>query len=142
MIKMDKQKLERQVRLLAIVEKLHSLGLSWEEAEKFPFALPRVDSGYSMGEKIYWKFQDSTILVEDYTDEYAKSCTWRAKHGRVVINFTSKKQLKEFTKKAINFKLTDDDVEKVLDKKYSELKNGKFSCYIRKELFDANYRII
>ena len=134
--------LERQVKLLEIVNKLHNLGLTWDEAEKFPFALPRVDSGYSMGEKIYWEFQDSTILVEDYTDEYAKSCTWRARHGRVVINFTSKKQLKEFAKKAISCKLTDEDVDKVLDKKQSELKNGKYSCFIRKELFDANYRII
>ena len=41
MVRMNKQQLEKQARLLEIVEKLHFLGLTWEEAEKFPFATPK-----------------------------------------------------------------------------------------------------
>ena len=52
MVRMNKQQKESQKRLLEIVEKLHYLGLTWEEAEKFPFVAPRIYSNYSMGEKI------------------------------------------------------------------------------------------
>ena len=101
MVRMNKQQLERQARLLEIVEKLHYLGLTWEEAEKFQFVAPRIYSNYSMGEKIEWTLNGDYIYTEQYTDEYSKSCSWRAKHGYILINFKTKKRLKEFAQKAI-----------------------------------------
>ena len=51
MTRMNIEDLKRQVRLMAIVETLHELGLSWEEAEKFPFVIPFMGSCYKMARK-------------------------------------------------------------------------------------------
>ena len=127
MTRMNIEDLKRQVRLMAIVETLHELGLSWEEAEDFPFATPRIWSEYSMGEEILYCFQNSPIFKESYTQQYAKSCKWRAKHGYIVINFKTKKALKEFANKAISGKITYDDIDKNINWEVSHIKGKKFS---------------
>ena len=127
MTRMNKENLKEQVVLLHIVEKLHELGLSWEEAEDFPFATPRIWSEYSMGEEILYCFQNSPIFKECYTQQYAKSCKWRAKHGYIVINFKTKKALKEFANKAISGKITYDDIDKNINWEVSHIKGKKFS---------------
>ena len=141
MTRMNIEDLKKQVRLMAIVETLHELGLSWEEAEKFPFVIPFMGSCYKMGEKVIWQFKGNTIFVEDHTEEYAKSCKWRAQHGRVVMNFTSKKQLKDFAHKAISYTLDNEDIDKVVDKKQSILKNNDYSCRSCRVIRSVNYSI-
>ena len=141
MIRMKIEEFERQAKLLKILEKLHELGLTYGEAEKFPFALPELWSGYSMGEEIIWKFNDETLFVEDYKKQYAKHCKWTPKHGSIVMRFTSKKQLKKFAQKAILFRLTAEDVEKVIDKSKSTLKNGNYTCNFKDKIANDNYSI-
>ena len=139
MTRMNIEDLKIQARLMEIVETLHELGLSWEEAEKFPFIIPFMGSCYKMGEKVIWQFKGKVIFEQDQTEQYANSCKWRAQHGRVVMNFTSKKQLKDFANKAISYNLTDEDIDKVVDKKQSILKNNDYSCrscrVIRSEIY-------
>lgn len=142
MVRMNKQQLERQARLLEIVEKLHYLGLTWEEAEKFPFVAPRIYSNYSMGEKIEWTLNGDYIYTEQYTDEYSKSCTWKAKHGYILINFKTKKRLKEFAQKAIAGSLTREDIEQVIDFKLSIIKDGKFSHTKKTQIVEENNHIL
>lgn len=61
------------------------------------FEIPySVNSGYSMGEVVIVRCNGKDVVRYDRTQEYAKSCKWRANHGRVVLNFT-KKSLKEYT---------------------------------------------
>ena len=127
MTRMNKENLKEQVVLLHIVEKLHELGLTWDKAEDFPFATPRIWSEYSMGEEIIWKYQSELLFKEDYTQQYAKSCQWRAKHGYIVIVFKTKKALKEFADKAISGKITYDDIEKNINWEVSHIKGNKFS---------------
>ena len=127
MTRMNRENLKEQVVLLHIVEKLHELGLTWDKAEDFPFATPRIWSEYSMGEEIIWKYQSELLFKEDYTQQYAKSCQWRAKHGYICINFKTKKALKEFADKAISGKITYDDIEKNINWEVSHIKGNKFS---------------
>lgn len=47
-------------------------------------------SGYSMGEIVEVWCNGKLIDRVNNTKEYAKSCSWRAKHGLVVLNFTKK----------------------------------------------------
>ena len=133
MTRMNKENLKEQVVLLHIVEKLHELGLTWDKAEDFPFATPRIWSEYSMGEEILYCFQNSPIFKEDYTQQYAKSCQWRAKHGYIVINFKTKKALKEFADKAISGKITYEDIDKNINWEVSHIKGNKFSFKNKKE---------
>lgn len=132
MTRMNIEDLKRQARLIAIVETLHELGLSWDQAEDFPFATPRIWSEYSMGEEIIWKYQSELLFTEDYTQQYAKSCQWRAKHGYIVIKFKTKKALKEFADKAISGKITYEDIEKNIIWEVSHIKGKKFSFENRK----------
>ena len=127
MTRMNKENLKQQVELLKIVERLHELGLTWDKAEDFPFATPRIWSEYSMGEEIIWKYKNELLFTEDYTQQYAKSCQWRAKHGYIVVKFTTKKALKEFADKAISGKLTYEDIEKNIVWEVSHIKGKKFS---------------
>lgn len=60
------------------------------------FEIPySVNSGYTMGEVVIVRCNGKDVVRYDHTQEYAKSCKWRANHGRVVLNFT-KKLLKEY----------------------------------------------
>ncbi len=59
------------------------------------YLTPHINSGYSMGEKVSVMCNNVEIERRDYTQEYAKSCTYRTKHGLVVFNFT-KKGLKDY----------------------------------------------
>lgn len=43
-----------------------------------------------MGETVRVYCNDRLIEVADRTEDYARSCKWRAKHGLVVIRFTQK----------------------------------------------------
>ena len=142
MKRMSKNELERQERLLAIVTKLHALGLSWDEAEDFPFIVPRIYSGYKMGEKVQWYFKNERLFVEDYTYEYAKSCQWRAKHGNIIMRFDSKKALKDFVVKAKKGTLTETDVKQYINTNSSVFVNGKIDVTIRQEILLKNNYII
>ena len=133
MTRMNRENLKEQVVLLHIVEKLHELGLTWDKAEDFPFATPRIWSEYSMGEEIIWKYQSELLFKEDYTQQYAKRCQWRAKDGYIVINFKTKKALKEFADKAISGKITYEDIDKNINWEVSHIKGNKFSFKNKKE---------
>lgn len=58
---------------------------------------PRVYSGYSMGEQIKCFFQGHLISEDDFRDKY-RSGKYRGQetHGLVVINFPTKKRLREY----------------------------------------------
>lgn len=58
---------------------------------------PRVYSGYSMGEQIKCFFQGQLISEEDFRGKY-RSGKYRGRenHGLVVINFPTKKKLREY----------------------------------------------
>ena len=54
----------------------------------------RIRSGYSMGEVIVVNVKGFEVMRIDQTEEYARSCQWRAKHGEVILDMTLK-QAKE-----------------------------------------------
>lgn len=76
-----------------LCEALRDAGVPISKAHNY--STPYARSGYSMGENV--KVYCNDIFIENYanTEEYAKSCKWQAKHGRVVLRFT-KKALREY----------------------------------------------
>lgn len=88
------------------VERLHKLYNNLIDCGVTPknvryYETPNVYSGYSMGETVEVWCNNKIIEAIDHTSDYARSCRWRAKHGKVVINF-SKKSLKEYLKACID----------------------------------------
>lgn len=57
-----------------------------------------ISSGYSMGEVVRYSIKDEVIMEEDNCREYAGRNPYKAKHGLIVIDFKTKKQLKEYCK--------------------------------------------
>lgn len=55
-----------------------------------------VDSGYSMGEVVRYSIKGEIIKEVDNCQEYANSCRFRAKHGLIIFDFKTRKQLKEY----------------------------------------------
>ena len=62
---------------------------------------PEKSSGYSMGETIAIMCNGQKVQIIDNTQEYARGCKWRAKHGYIVFDFT-KKALKEYVTACYN----------------------------------------
>lgn len=61
---------------------------------------PIVDSGYSMGEQIKVFYNGNLISEDDFREKYrsGKYCG-RENHGLIVINFATKKKLREYLEK-------------------------------------------
>lgn len=55
-----------------------------------------VDSGYSMGEVVRYSIKGEIIKEVDNCQDYAPSCRYRAKHGMIIFDFKTRKQLKEY----------------------------------------------
>jgi len=53
--------------------------------EKAKDILADFETGYSMGETKYLFLKSNIFLRIDHTSEYAKSCSWSAKHGRMIL---------------------------------------------------------
>lgn len=85
--------IDRLNRTLNVYDALIACGIPKKDV--LFYNTPYVFSGYSMGETIVVKCNEKHIETADFTKQYAKSCTWKPKHGLVVINFT-KKELKEY----------------------------------------------
>ncbi len=79
--------------MMELYENLHTNGIAYKDVHYY--AMPRISSNYSMGEKIVVKCGENTIHTIDHCMEYAKSCKWSAKHGCIVLVFT-KKGLKDY----------------------------------------------
>lgn len=77
----------------SVYDKLIECGIAKKDVHFY--VTPDITSGYSMGEEIVVKCNDVAIESVDNTQQYAKSCTWRPKHGYILLNFT-KKDLKTY----------------------------------------------
>lgn len=98
------------------------------------FSVPMIKSGYIMGERVVVRVNSATVTQADYTKEYARSCKYRAKHGKVVLDF-SKKDLRYWLdwcvlihtshfKEAENINI-DKFLQERVNKAESILKNGR-----------------
>ena len=75
------------------------------------YVTPDLSSGYSMGETVVMACNGQVFDVKDQTREYAKSCKWRARHGRVVVDMT-KKQLRRYVELLARGEQGDSEAEK------------------------------
>lgn len=87
---------ERTSRDIAVCEAGIEAGIPKSKAHCILALLDRISikSGYSMGETIIVKIKGVEVMRKNQTQEYAKSCKWRAKHGEVILDMTLK-QAKE-----------------------------------------------
>lgn len=111
---------------LQIYENLHCNGIPYKDVHIYRYKRPWYSSGFSMGEVIIIRCNGHDIDRIDNTQEYAKSCKWRANHGLIIINFTQK-GLRDYIKAAKR----DDGfertklLEKYLDKDASKISKRK-----------------
>lgn len=82
--------LEKKVNLY---NNLISCGIA--EKRVHLYEAPVCESGYSMGELIIIRCNGKEIDRYDNRKEYARSCKWSAKHGKIILDFT-KKDLKTY----------------------------------------------
>ena len=103
-------------KMMEVYNALHRCGISLKNVHFYN--TPTVYSDYSMGEMVYIYCNDVLIEKVNNCREYAKSCKWKAKHGRVEVRFT-KKALKEYIdlRKSILFKENHNDILALIDKK-------------------------
>ncbi len=89
------------------IENLRNLGVNKADAEKFLCNIPRIYSGYSMGEFVkitYFEkkgkdaYYTHYIVEENHCEAYAKSCKWKPTYGDIRVAFKTKKALNEFIK--------------------------------------------
>lgn len=80
-------------QLCDMYDVLVSLGIPKRDVRHF--VIPQPSSGYSMGEVVITSCNGKEICRVNNTQEYAKSCKWRAKHGVVFVEFT-KTQLRRY----------------------------------------------
>lgn len=75
------------------------IGLVPKELIKY-YEQPIVDSGYSMGEQIKVFYKGTLISEEDFREKY-RSGKYRGRenYGLIVINFPTKKKLREYLEK-------------------------------------------
>jgi len=121
-----KEIVETEGRWMQVYENLHLNGIPYKDVHYYRYKRPWYSSGFSMGEVIIIRCNGHGIDRIDNTQEYAKSCKWRANHGLVIINFTQK-GLRDYIKAA---KRGDgfechDLLEKYLDKDASKISKRK-----------------
>lgn len=89
---------ERWVEYFTMVCDIHTRLKGFVPDKLIPYyQRPRIYSGYSMGEQIKVFFNGQLISEEDFRDKY-RSGKYRGKenHGLIVINFPTKKKLREY----------------------------------------------
>lgn len=118
------------------------VGLVPKELIKY-YEKPIVDSGYSMGEQIKVFCNGELISEDDFRDKY-KSGKYRGRenHGLIVINFPTKKKLREYLEKCKELALhqeagnlrkwTSEDAEKN-SKLYQEQRQILRDCIVYEE---------
>lgn len=125
-------------KLLTLYDVLHIYGgVPYKDVHYY--MPPYFASGYTMGEVLVVKCNGVTIDTVDRRKHYSKGCKWKAKHGRIVINFT-KKAMRQYVE--ICKSLCDENVknrselitkerallEDALDLADSEMKGGGKRC--------------
>lgn len=85
-----KEIVESECKWMQVYENLHLNGIPYKDVHYYRYNRPAYSSGFSMGEVIVIRCNGNGIDSIDNTQEYAKSCKWRANHGLVIINFTQK----------------------------------------------------
>lgn len=117
---------------LRFYENLHKSGISYKNAFGLVSCSFYAYSGYSMGEIIELQCNGKELHKYDRRQEYAKSCKWKAKHGRVVFDFTKKdlKRLCEIltlVQKGTERNTLTREAEKALLSELKEIKQRAFS---------------
>lgn len=83
----DVQEIRATINYLCeVYDALVSCGIPKRDVHHF--VKPQPSSGYSMGEVVITSCNGKEICRVNNTQEYAKSCKWRAKHGVVFVEFT------------------------------------------------------
>lgn len=134
-IKTEQEENNKQMQLF---ENLHNNGIPYKDVHYYK--TPNIGSNYSMGEMIIVKCGANHIEMADRCKNYAKSCQWKAKHGKIVVCFT-KKGLKDYINICKKRETTDDikasikcfEEKKALLEKYivknETLCNRKYTIY-------------
>jgi hypothetical protein len=84
------------------------LGLAPKELIQY-YEKPIVDSGYSMGEEIKVFYQGNLISEDDFRKKYNGKYRGSENHGLIVINFPTKKKLREYLEKCKELSLHQKD---------------------------------
>lgn len=88
-----------QARIELLQEQLKTMDVLCKNVpEKYAvcFDTMYISSGYSMGEVVRYSIKDEVIMEDNNCREYAGQHPYKAKHGLIVIDFKTKKQLKEY----------------------------------------------
>lgn len=80
--------IETETEKLKLYDRLIACGLP--KSKIHWYAIPDMRSGYSMGEYVILRCNGQIIDTTDQTKEYRGGCKYRAKHGKVVLDFTKK----------------------------------------------------
>lgn len=121
-----KEIVEVEGKWMQVYQNLRAYGIPYKDLHYYRYNRPCYSSGFSMGEIVVVRCNGVEIDRIDNTQEYAKSCKWRANHGLVIINFTQK-GLRDYIKAAKH----DDGfertklLEKYLDKDASKISKRK-----------------
>jgi hypothetical protein len=74
------------------------IGIAPKELIKY-YKKPIIDSGYKMGEQIKVFCKGVFISDEDFRTQYSGKYKGREKHGLIVINFPTKKKMRDYLEK-------------------------------------------
>lgn len=118
------------------------IGLVPKELIKY-YEKPIVVSGYSMGEQIKVFYNGNLISEDDFREKY-RSGKYRGRenHGLIVINFPTKKKLREYLEKCKELTLHQEECrirkwssedEKKISELYQELKKIIRDCIVYEE---------
>ena len=109
------RELEQLNQTMELYDRLISFGIP-KEIVHF-YTCPETSRDYS----VTVMCNGQKVQIIDKTQEYARSCKWRAKHGYIVIDFT-KKALKEYVQTCYSIIMTENpDTMQSLERKRNKL---------------------
>lgn len=127
------ERIEKEQVLLGVAKKIKEWSNASEKAciifAKYSLEyLATTTSGYSMGEYIYFAFKGNKFAFIDNTSSYkgdAKKYNRYITFGEIVINFKSKKQLKECVNEFYKYVLENPNANTFAWSKYIDLEQSK-----------------
>lgn|GEM_PF-6340482 len=135
------EKFKEYEELKRVHDILHSFGVPYSLTGYFVDRTvnfhEHATSGYNMGETVEVYCCGHEIIKYDHTQEYARSCRWRARHGIIVFNFPTKKSLRDYCRSLKE--LCDTTSEEEYMKKNKEISDA-LTSYIDLDMSDISSR--
>lgn len=137
-----KERIEKEQLILGVAKKLKEWSNASEKAcsifaKHFGNYLSTCNSGYSMGEYIYFAFKGNKFAYANKTSTYrgkAKKYNRHISYGEIVINFKTKKELKQALTDFYNYVIANPNTNYYNWDKYINLEQSKIK---EKYIIDA-----